>query len=146
MKKYRTIWLVQILIFLGIMSCQLLFAQQTNEDDISKKKLDMNYAGDVLTGHLLDIYLPATGDVPYPVVVTIAGSAFFSDSSKHWAFGIGEPLLKYGFAIVAVNHRSSRDAVFPAQINDVNGAVRYLRANASTYSLDTTFIGIAGNS
>lgn len=119
---------------------------KTVKDNSGQKWSNLNYADDNLMGHLLDIYLPAKGTPPYPVIITIAGSAFFSDSSKHWAFDIGKPLLKHGFAIVAVNHRSSRDAIFPAQINDIKGVVRFLRANAQKYNLDTNFVGITGTS
>lgn len=141
--------MIKTLIILGIMISKSSVAQNPtgkNEDNISQKWLNLNYADDTLRGHLLDIYLPAKGTPPYPVIVTIAGSAFFSDSSKHWAFDIGKPLLKHGFAIVAVNHRSSRDAIFPAQINDIKGVVRFLRANAQKYNLDTNFVGITGTS
>jgi len=114
--------------------------------DVRQAWRDINYAGDTLTGHRLDIFLPKTGKSPYPVIVCIAGSAFFSNNSKDRAFTIGRPMLKEGFAIVAVNHRSSHEAIFPAQINDIKGVVRFLRANALTYELDTTFIGITGDS
>lgn len=106
----------KILIVLGLMISKSSVAQnptEVNEDNISQKWLNVSYADDSLTGHLMDIYLPAKGTLLYPVIITIAGSAFFSDSSKHWAFDTGKPLLEYGFAIVAVNHRSSRDAIFP---------------------------------
>ena len=149
MKNIKVNFLTKRIIFFGMIGIRFLLAQlsdETNEDNISKKWLNINYAGDDLTGHLLDIYLPVKGEAPYPVVITVAGSAFFSDSSKHWAFAIGKPLLKYGFAIVATNHRSSRKAIFPAHVNDLKGVVRFLRANAARYGLDTTFIGIAGNS
>jgi acetyl esterase/lipase len=50
---------------------------------------------------------------------------------KHIAFKtLGEPLLEGGFAVVAINHRSSREAVFPAQVHDVKAAIRFIRANA----------------
>jgi len=48
--------------------------------------------------------------------------------------------------VVAINHRSSREAIFPAQVHDVKAAVRFLRGNATTYSLDTSFIVAVGNS
>ena len=149
MKICKKNWLIGIGILLGFIIFQSSIAQhptEKNTDNISRKWVDINYAGDTLTGHLLDIYLPAGGKAPYPVIVTIAGSAFFSDSSKHWAARLAWPLLEHGFAIVAVNHRSSRKAIFPAQINDIKGVVRFLRANSSKYSLDTRFIGITGNS
>jgi len=149
LKIYKKDKLTQIEIFLGIIIFLLLFAQcssKEDEDNVGQKWMNINYAGDTLTGHLLDIYLPDKGKAPYPVIVTVAGSAFFSDSSKHWAFDLGKPLLKHGFAIVAVNHRSSRETIFPAQIHDIKGVVRFLRSHASKYHLDTKFIGITGNS
>lgn len=79
-------------------------------------------------------------------MVTVAGSAFFSNNSKAHAFNIGKSLLKHGFAIVTANHRSSREAIFPAHVQDLKGVIRFLRANASKYQLDPSFIGIAGNS
>jgi len=95
----------------------------------------------------MDIYLPETGEEPFPVVVVIAGSAFFGNDTKVPAFRrIGAPLLEAGYAVFAINHRSSRKAIFPAQINDVKAAVRFIRAHATKYRLDTDNIGIAGDS
>jgi acetyl esterase/lipase len=148
-KKNRVKQNVILLILIGVLFSVFSFALHSgkaNTDNISRKWLDINYAGDTLTGHRMDIYLPTKGESPYPVIVTIAGSAFFSNNSKDRAFRIGRPLLEQGFAIVAVNHRSSREAIFPAQINDIKGAIRFLRANASIYGLDTTFLGITGDS
>lgn len=114
---------------------------------VSPTWTDINYAGgDTLSGHLLDIYLPGEGDGSYPVIVAIAGSAWFSNDSKERAFQIAKPLLDDGFAIVATNHRSSREAIFPAQINDIKAVVRFIRANAEKYQLNTNFLGIMGDS
>ena len=111
------------------------------------KWADLSYANDTLTGHRLDIYLPENGAAPYPVIVTIAGSAWFGNNTKERAYNrIGKPLHEEGYAVVAVNHRSSREAIWPAQINDIKAAVRFIRANAGKYQLDTTFVGITGDS
>lgn len=108
---------------------------------------DLNYAGDTLVSHRMDIYLPDNNQESYPAVVIIYGSAFFSDDMKQVAFKtLGEPLLKCGIAVVAVNHRSSRDTIFPAQIQDIKAAVRFIRANGCDYQIDTSFIGITGYS
>ncbi|QHT65484.1 alpha/beta hydrolase [Rhodocytophaga rosea] len=125
----------------------LLILITTVHSQSSKQWLDVNYAGDTLTGHRMDIYLPQGGKVPYPVIVTIAGSAWFGNNTKKQAYQkMGIPILKNGYAVVAINHRFSRQAIFPAQINDVKAAIRFIRANAATYQLDTTFIGITGDS
>lgn len=106
---------------------------------------NINYAGDNLEAHNLDIYLPKADKPAHKVIIIIYGSAWFSNNAKDMAFmSIGKPLLDAGFAVVSINHRSSSDAKFPAQINDVKGAIRFIRANAQKYKLDTRFIGITG--
>ncbi len=106
---------------------------------------NINYAGDNLEVHNLDIYLPKADKPAHKVIIIIYGSAWFSNNAKDMAFmSIGKPLLDAGFAVVSINHRSSSDAKFPAQINDVKGAIRFIRANAQKYKLDTRFIGITG--
>ena len=112
----------------------------------SKYWLDVDYVGDGIIGHRLDIHLPKIGKVPFPIVVVVYGSAFFSNSSKANTFkeGIGQRLLQSGFAVVSINHRSSRDSIFPAQIQDVKAAIRFVRANAAKFSMNNTFIGITG--
>lgn len=116
--------------------------------EASKSWIDVDYAGDGIIGHKLDIFLPKEGKAPFPVVVTVYGSAWFSNSSKAACFndGLGQTLLKNGFAVVSINHRSSRDAIWPAQIHDVKAALRFIRANAPAFSLDVSFVGITGYS
>ena len=106
---------------------------------------DVDYAGDKQVFHQMDIHLPSIEKDRYPVVVVIYGSAWFSNNMKQMGFqALGQPLLDRGFAVVSINHRSSADAAYPAQINDVKAAIRYLRANASNYRMDERFIGITG--
>ena len=106
---------------------------------------DVNYAGDDLEAHRMDIYLPETGKDAYKVVVVIYGSAWFANNMKSMAYmSIGKPLVDAGFAVVCINHRSSGDAKFPAQIHDVKAALRFIRAHSSDYHLDTRFVGITG--
>lgn len=126
---------------------------QPKEIDVAKTSiessrhwLDVDYVGDGFIGHRLDIHVPKNGKAPFPIVIAIYGSAFFSNSSKAAVFndGWGQKLLENGFAVVSINHRSSSDAVFPAQIQDVKAAIRFARANSQEFSLDNSFIGITG--
>lgn len=107
---------------------------------------DLDYAGDNIAGHKLDIHLPFNKKGPLPVVVAIYGSAWFSNNAKQNVFreNLGRRLVEAGYAVASINHRSSRDALFPAQIQDVKAAIRYIRANAGKYQLDTSFIAITG--
>ena len=106
---------------------------------------DVNYAGDTLVYHNLDLYVPNDNKPSYPAVLVIYGSAWFGNNSKATAFNIfGKHLLENGFVVITMNHRSSRDAIFPAQINDVKAAIRFIRAKAKTYQIDPGFIGVTG--
>lgn len=142
----------RIIIFIGLLIPLVISAQHQQKDfetfeiHSSKHWLDIDYVGDGHIGHRLDIHLPDTKLDKYPVVISIYGSAWFSNNLKAatYAEGIGQELLKAGYAVVTINHRASSDAKFPAQIQDVKAAIRFVRANALSFSLDTSFIGITG--
>jgi acetyl esterase/lipase len=116
---------------------------QTNE----KLWLNLNYANDDKEYHNLDIHLPGIERPTYKAVIVIYGSAWFANNLKKAAFdALGKQLLESGFAVISINHRSSSDAPYPAQINDVKAAIRFVRANANKYKIDPSFIGITGYS
>lgn len=130
--------LAAILIF--TLFCGGSFGQPQNWKNI-------NYAGDTMVYHMLDIYLPQVQKTSYPVVISIYGSAWFSNKSKGADLPTsGNALLNAGFAVVTPNHRSSMDAKFPAPMHDIKAVIRFVRANASKFKLDTSFIGITGSS
>ncbi len=115
--------------------------------EITPTWADLDYVGDSLTGHKLDIFLPANPVGKAKVIVVIYGSGWRSDNAKGTGFNVvGKALLNSGFAVVSINHRSSGEAHYPAQIHDVKAAIRYIRAHAGQYGLDTSFIGITGYS
>jgi len=107
--------------------------------------LNLNYAGDEKEYHNLDIYLPGLDKPAYKAIIVIYGSAWFGNNMKQFAFNtFGEQLLESGFAVIAINHRASSDAPYPAQINDVKAAIRFIRAQADQYKIDASFLGITG--
>mgnify|MGYP000857305657 CR=1 FL=1 len=55
-------------------------------------------------------------------------------------------LVKKGYAAVCIDYRLSDAAPFPAQIQDCKCAVRYLRAHAQKWNIDTEKIGTWGES
>lgn len=100
----------------------------------------------------LDIYMPSAGTAPYPVVVHVHGGGWFT-GDKYPIDAPVAPLLSQGIAIVSVQYRLTGwhyqfgdDLHFPAQIHDIKGAVRWLRANATTYNFDGKRIGVYGSS
>ncbi|MDX2062487.1 MAG: alpha/beta hydrolase [Bacteroidia bacterium] len=105
---------------------------------------DLAY-GTSSTRQQLDIFLPTSGTAPYPVVLLIHGGSWEGGNrSTFYDSPSLNGLLEQGFAVVPVGYRLSGEAVYPAQIHDIKGAIRYLRANAGTYSLDTSRMGAWG--
>lgn len=62
------------------------------------------------------------------------------------AYKVFKEVLNHGIAFVSVDYRLNHEAAFPAQIHDVKGAVRFVRAHADEYGLDEKRIAIAGTS
>jgi len=104
----------------------------------------------------LDLYLPAAGARPAPLLIWIHGGGWRTgDKSQITGFAgpsVKAPppgpcrdivevqvpdlaeLLAKGYAVAAVNYRLTRDPVAAAQ--DAKAAVRFLRANAQRFRLD----------
>ena len=125
--------------------CMVAGMAQSAISDYTSKK-DIDYVGDGHTGHKMDIYYPNDEQTKHPVIIHIYGSSWSSNNKKDLAdLGtVGVAALEAGYVFIAPNHRSSSDAIFPAQLQDIKALVRYLRGNAETLKLDTSFIAISG--
>lgn len=95
----------------------------------------------------MDIYEPAAHDVPVPAIVYIHGGG--------WVRGVKsgdldmidiQALVEAGFLVAAVDYRLSPEYRFPAQVEDVKCAVRYVRSHAADWGIDPGRIGAAGGS
>lgn len=62
------------------------------------------------------------------------------------AYKVFKRVLNSGIAFVSIDYRLNSEAAFPAQIYDVKGAIRYLRAHSKEYGIDPDKIAVAGNS
>jgi acetyl esterase/lipase len=82
----------------------------------------------------LDLFLPE-GAGPFSLVINIHGGAFRYGSKEMLDAPIGRALLLNGIAVASLNYRLSGEAKFPATVQDVKAAVRFLRANAAKYKL-----------
>ena len=112
---------------------------------ITRKHLDIPYA-QLSPAQKLDLYLPEQGEGPFPVIISIHGGAFMGcDKADMQVLPMLEGLGR-GYAVAAVNYRLSGEARFPALVQDVKAAVRWLRANATRYLLDPGRIAAWGGS
>lgn len=96
---------------------------------------DLAYAN-ASSAQILDLFVPE-GEGPFPLVINIHGGAFRGGSKEMLNPAIARALLDAGIAVASLNYRLSGEARFPAAVNDVKAAVRYLRANAPRFRIDS---------
>lgn len=97
---------------------------------------------------LLDVYEPAASNgQPRPAVVLIHGGGWTS-FDKSTMQGMGEVLARAGYVAFSVDYRLFHDSGnrWPAQLDDVQRAVRWIRANAARYEVNADRIGAYGHS
>jgi len=95
--------------------------------------------------NVLDLYLPAAPDAaPRPVIVWLhSGGWYLGDKGNG---GLARAYVARGYAVASLNYRLSQHAIFPAQIEDCQRAIRWLRAHARDHNLDPARIGAWGAS
>lgn len=129
--------------------------RRTGESFASSVAKDIPYATQS-DAQKLDIYLPAGGGKPYPVIIWMHPGGFFEGDKGGGGASdplatvdmkqLVPPMLASGYAVVSVNYRLSAEARFPALIFDVKAAVRWVRANAARYGFNPEKIGAWGSS
>jgi acetyl esterase/lipase len=112
---------------------------------ILRKWQDLPYA-DLSPAQKIDIYLPDEGQGPFPVILFIHGGGFALGDKRDIPVLTYLKGLERGYAVVSVNYRLSGEAVFPAGLQDIKAAIRWLRANCAQYLLDGSRIAVCGGS
>lgn len=82
---------------------------------------------------------------PFPLLVYIQGSAWRPQN----LYAVLPQLVDFahrGFVVASVEYRPTPEALFPAQVQDVKTAIRFLRANAARYKIDPARVAVWGDS
>ncbi len=133
--------------FLLLFACLVTLRAPAADFDGVTIKPDLVYATADGASLKLDLYLPSATRGPMPLVIWVHGGGWMNgDKLMAAAVPLMPLLLKDGIAVASINYRFSREALFPAQLYDCKAAVRWLRANASTYGIDPNKIAAAGDS
>ena len=115
-------------------------------DKIKEKYFDIPYAS-VSQTQKLDLYLPnERKEAKCPVIVHFHGGAFMICDKRDDAV---EPMLRgldRGYAVVSAEYRKSGEAKYPAMVHDAKAVIRWVRANAEKYGLDSERIAVWGPS
>ncbi len=143
-----------MIVLMGMTSC--LWAQAARSAPPSAQPLENSptVQHDVAYGKaeehplLLDVYQPGESSKDlHTAVILIHGGGWIS-FDKSTMSGMGNFLARSGFVAFAVDYRlmQGKENLWPAQLDDVQRAVRWIRANASKYHVDPDHIGAFGHS
>lgn len=99
---------------------------------------------------IVDIYVPASKG-PHPLILYIHGGGWIGGHTRHSGALADFPkvlaqLASEGFVVASLEYRLSGEARFPAQLQDSNAALRFLRQHAADYGIDPARIGVWGGS
>ena len=95
---------------------------------------------------LLDLYLPANPiRRPAPVIVFLHGGGW-SGGTRTTGPDFKRFFAQDGFAMASIEYRLTPSITFPANVEDVRTAVRWLKANAAAHALDPDRICLWGTS
>ena len=104
-----------------------------------------SFFGNSLRPLRLSIIRARSARAPEPLLVWINGGAWLQVDKDLWIPDLVR-LARRGFVVATVEYRTSGDAVFPAQVQDVKAAIRWLRAHAGQFFIDPGRVAVMGES
>jgi acetyl esterase/lipase len=97
------------------------------------------------TAQLADLYIPASAK-PAPAVLLIHGGGWSGKERRGDMTGIARSLAKRGYFVMNATYRLTPDWQFPAQREDLERAIGFMRMNAKELNIDTSRLGTFGYS
>jgi alpha-L-fucosidase 2 len=108
-------------------------------------KKDVEYARPDGKPLLLDLHVP-DGPGPFAAAILIHGGGFDQGSRSTNVRPLFDPLTDAGFAWFSIDYRLAPAVHFPEAMEDVNSAIRWVKAHAAEYRVDVSRIAIIGES
>jgi acetyl esterase/lipase len=99
----------------------------------------------------LDLYTPGNGSSARPLIIFVHGGGWTIGTKRatanyeNWP-GVLASFASRGYAVASIEYRLSSEAPYPAAVQDVKAAIRFLKANAARYGVDAARVAIWGGS
>jgi acetyl esterase/lipase len=108
-------------------------------------QLDVEYGKVGEKSLQLDLYKPKETKKPAPGLIFVHGGSWSGGNRKIYGYYC-QHFAEKGYVAATIDYRLSGEAPFPAAIQDVNCAIRWMRANAAKLGVDPNKIGLVGGS
>lgn len=109
------------------------------------EKRDLTYGIAAGVELKLDLSVPE-GPGPFPVCILVHGGGFGTGDKQGQNKTLGAPLLGAGYAWASINYRLAPAHKYPASVEDLETAIRWVKAHAAEYRFDPARIVLIGGS
>lgn len=130
---------------LGLLVALTLHAADKPPFEFPGLKQDIEFAKARDVSLTLDAFVPE-GDGPFPTCILVHGGGFTKGDKHSFIKPLFEPLSKAGFTWFTINYRLAPEHPWPACANDVDSAIKWVKAHAAEYKVDPQRIAIIGES
>jgi len=93
----------------------------------------------------LDVHVP-DGAGLFPTAILVHGGGWVAGDKQKYITYVFQPLSDAGFARFSINYRLAPQYKFPADTDDVEAAIQWVKANAAKYKVDPKRIALIGES
>lgn len=114
------------------------------QDDAGVRVHELEYLRVDGTTLLARVFQPE-GPGPFPAVIDVHGGAW-TQGDRLGNDAINLPLARRGVVVVSVDYRVPPQGVYPSSVQDVNYAVRWLKAHAAQFHTTAARVGLMGTS
>lgn len=129
---------------ISIFAC-VLFAMSASLTTFAAEFHDVEYDKTNGVSLTLDAHIP-DGPGPFPAAILVHGGGWVAGDKQQYITYIFQPLTDAGFAWFSINYRLAPQFKFPADAEDVEAAIRFVKANAQKYKVDVNRIALIGES
>lgn len=133
----RCAWLT--LAILLLFSCN-----HKSSEAAGDRKRDVIYRRKDGMAQTFDVFTPSRRNGA--AIIWIMSGGYFSDPPGENGELLIKPLLDHGYTVFAVTHGAQPRYTIPDMVQDIQVAIRFIRAKARVYGLDPEKIGVYGAS
>ncbi len=91
----------------------------------------------------LDLFFPTESEKPIPIVIFIHGGGWRS-GDKSFQHPLASKVASKGFLCATIEYRLSPEAKYPAAVQDIKSAIKWLKKNAKAYNADSSKVTLLG--
>lgn len=111
----------------------------------AETQTDLEYGKAAGESLKLDLRVPDE-DGPFPVCILVHGGGWSKGDKQKQVKPLFAPLTAAGFAWVSINYRLAPAHKYPDSVEDLETAIRWVKAHAGQYHLDAMRIALIGES